>query len=75
MVIKIKSALGDGAYDSNANFRYLQEKGITPGIKIRKNSIVSPEKQQVKEQGSNTTNKRGPSEMEEEKKVRSQVDC
>jgi hypothetical protein len=39
---KIKSALGDGAYDSNANFRYLQEKGITPGIKIRKNSIVSP---------------------------------
>jgi hypothetical protein len=42
MVIKIKSALGDGAYDSNANFRYLQEKGITPSIKIRKNSIVSP---------------------------------
>jgi hypothetical protein len=42
MVIKIKSALGDGAYDSNANFRYLQEKGITHGIKIRKNSIVSP---------------------------------
>jgi hypothetical protein len=42
MVIKIKSALGDGAYDSNANFRYLQEKGITPGIKIRKNSIGSP---------------------------------
>jgi hypothetical protein len=42
MVIKIKSALGDGAYDSNANFRYLQETGITPGIKIRKNSIVCP---------------------------------
>ena len=41
MVIKIKSALGDGAYDSNSNFRYLQETGITPGIKIRKNSIVS----------------------------------
>jgi hypothetical protein len=40
--IKIKSALGDGAYNSNANFRYLQEKGITHGIKIRKNSIVSP---------------------------------
>jgi hypothetical protein len=40
-IIKIKSALADGAYDSNANFRYLQEKGITPGIKVRKNSIVS----------------------------------
>jgi hypothetical protein len=40
--IKIKSALGDGAYDSNANFRYLQVKGITPGIKIRKNSSVCP---------------------------------
>ncbi len=40
-VIKIKSALADGAYDSNANFQYLQEKGITPGIKVRKNSIVT----------------------------------
>jgi hypothetical protein len=40
-IIKIKSALGDGAYDSNGNFQYLQEKGITPGIKVRKNSIVS----------------------------------
>jgi hypothetical protein len=40
-IIKIKSALADGAYDSDANFRYLQEKGITPGIKVRKNSIVS----------------------------------
>lgn len=40
-VIKIKSALADGAYDSNTNFQYLQEKGITPGIKVRKNSIVS----------------------------------
>ncbi len=40
-IIKIKSALADGAYDSNTNFQYLQEKGITPGIKVRKNSIVS----------------------------------
>jgi hypothetical protein len=48
MVIKIKSALGDGAYDSNANFRYLEEKGITPGIKIRKNSIVSPQNNRLR---------------------------
>jgi hypothetical protein len=40
-VIKIKSALADGAYDSNANFQYLQERKIKPGIKVRKNSIIS----------------------------------
>jgi hypothetical protein len=39
--IKIKSALGDGAYDSNENFKYLQKKRIQPGIKVRKNSIIS----------------------------------
>ncbi|VFJ14514.1 IS5 family transposase [Candidatus Nitrosocosmicus franklandus] len=48
MVIKIKSALGDGAYDSNANFQYLQEKGITPGIKVRKNSVVSLENNRLR---------------------------
>ncbi|CAN5869957.1 hypothetical protein BH23THE1_BH23THE1_34220 [soil metagenome] len=40
-MIKINSVLADGAFDSNANFRYLEDKGIKPGIKIRKNSIVS----------------------------------
>lgn len=39
--IKIKSALGDGSYDSNENFKYLQRKRIRPGIKVRKNSIFS----------------------------------
>lgn len=38
---KIKSLLGDGAYDSNENFKYLQKKRIRPGIKVRKNSISS----------------------------------
>jgi len=38
---KIKSILADGAYDSNNNFRYLEEKKIVPGIKVRKNSVVS----------------------------------
>ena len=28
--------------------RYLQEKGITPGIKIRKNSIVSPKNNRLR---------------------------
>ena len=31
----------DGSYDSNKNFKYLYEKKILPGIKIRKNSITS----------------------------------
>jgi hypothetical protein len=40
-VIRIESVLADGSYDSNANFRCLQEKRIKPGIKVRKNSIIS----------------------------------
>jgi len=39
--IKIKSSLGDGSYDSNENFKCLQNKGIRPAIKVRKNSIIS----------------------------------
>jgi Transposase DDE domain len=39
--INIKSVLADGSYDSNKNFKYLYEKKILPGIKIRKNSITS----------------------------------
>jgi hypothetical protein len=40
-MVKVKSVLADGAYDSNANFRYLEDKKIKPCIKIRKNSIIS----------------------------------
>jgi len=40
--IKIKSVLADGASDTNTNFQYREEKRITPGIKVRRNSIVSP---------------------------------
>src|SRR4051794_3570866 len=40
--IKIKSAvLGDGSYDGNGNFKYLQNKRILPAIKVRKNSIIT----------------------------------
>jgi len=38
---KVKYVLADGAYDSNNNFRYLQEKKIMPSIKVRKKSVVS----------------------------------
>lgn len=39
--ININSVLADGSYDCNKNFKYLYEKKILPGIKIRKNSITS----------------------------------
>ena len=38
----------DGAYDSNTNFKYLQEKKITPAIKVRRNSIVSPKNNKLR---------------------------
>jgi uncharacterized protein YwbE len=46
--IKVKSILADGAYDSNTNFKYLQEKKITPAIKVRRNSIVSPKNNRLR---------------------------
>lgn len=39
--IIIESVLADGAHDTNTNFQFLEQKGITPGIKVRKNSIMS----------------------------------
>lgn len=45
---KIKSVLADGAYDSNTNFEYLQEKKITSAIKVRRNSIVSPKNSRLR---------------------------
>ncbi len=38
---KIESVLADGAYDADSNFRYFEMNEITPGIKVRKNSIIS----------------------------------
>ncbi len=46
--IKIKSALGDGSYDSNENFKYLQKKRIKPAIKVRKNSIISSKNNNIR---------------------------
>jgi hypothetical protein len=39
--VKIKSVLSDGTYDSNENFKILDDNGIEPAIKVRKNSIAS----------------------------------
>jgi len=35
---KIAKTIGDGAYDTKSNFRYLDDKGIEPVIKVRKNA-------------------------------------
>ena len=66
--IKIKSALGDGSYDSNENFKYLQKKRIRPGIKVRKNSIISLKNNRLRNREVYSQIK-GFAKMEEEKKV------
>jgi transposase len=38
---KIKSVLSDGAYDSNENFKFLDDRRIKPAIKVKRNSIIS----------------------------------
>ena len=70
-VRKIKSVLTDGAYDSNTNFQYLEDKKIQTGYKGKKEFCCFTKEQQIKEQRSNTAIKRGPSEMDEEKEIRS----
>ena len=46
--IKIKSFIGDGAYDSNENFTYLQKKRIQPIIKVKRNSIISSKNNKIR---------------------------
>ena len=45
---KIKLVLADGAYDGNKNFKYLHEKKILPGIKARRNAIISPKNSKIR---------------------------
>ncbi len=46
--VKIKSFIGDGAYDSNENFKYLKEKRIRPIIKVKRNPIISSKNSNVR---------------------------
>lgn len=46
--IKIQSFIGDGAYDSNENFKYLQKKRIQPIIKVKRNSIISSKNNKIR---------------------------
>ncbi len=45
---KIKSLLGDGAYNSNNNFRFLNEKKINPIIKVKRNSVISSRNNKIR---------------------------
>jgi hypothetical protein len=38
---KIKSVLSDGAYDSNGNFRFPDDRRTEPAIKVKRNPIIS----------------------------------
>ena len=35
----MKGVIGDGAYDSRRNFNLLDERGIEPIIKVRRNAV------------------------------------
>jgi len=35
----VKEVIGDGAYDSRRNFNILDESGIEPTIKVRRNAV------------------------------------
>ncbi len=49
IITKIESVIADGAHDTNRNFfRYLEENEITLGIKVRKNSIVLPKNNRLR---------------------------
>ncbi len=46
--IKVKSFLDDGNYNSNENFKYLNDKRIQPVIKVKRNSIISSKNKHVR---------------------------
>jgi len=37
--VNVKEVIGDGAYDSRRNFNILDESGIEPTIKVRRNAV------------------------------------
>ncbi len=55
--IRIKSVLADGAHDTNKNFMYLQKNRIKPGIKGRKNSVISPKNNKLRNKEVNVQSK------------------
>ena len=60
----IESVLADGAHDTNTNFQFLEQKGITSGILVRKNSIISIRNNSLRNREVRS-DKRRPVEMED----------
>ena len=46
--VSITTVLADGAHDGNENSKYLREKRVPPGIKVRKNSIISSKNNKIR---------------------------
>jgi len=42
--VRVKRILGDGSYDSKANFNFLTQEGIKPVIKVRKGSLAQEQR-------------------------------
>jgi hypothetical protein len=66
---EIESVLACGSHYTNRNFRYFEENEITPGIKVRKNSVLSIRNNGLRNRSNKATKQRGLAEMEDEKKV------
>jgi hypothetical protein len=49
--VNTKTVLEDGAHGSNENFKHLQAKKIQPGIKVRRNSIISSKNIKARNRG------------------------
>ena len=46
--VKIKSFLGDEAYDCNENFKYLNDNRIRPIFKVKRNYIISSKNNKIR---------------------------
>ena len=71
--VKIKSVLSDGVHDSNENFKFPNGNRIKPAIKVKGNSIVSPENSKTR--NGKVRRQAKDFQVGKGKKVRRQVDC
>jgi len=42
--VRVKRVVGDGSYDSKANFNFLTQEGVKPVIKVRKGSLAQEQR-------------------------------
>lgn len=48
--VRVKRVLGDGAYDSRANFSFLNRRDIKPVIRVRSNSVPKSKRCQARKE-------------------------